>query len=177
MASRSICCARGLGENIDKVDDRFLTEPCCVVFKKSFVLGECDRINASLKMSLILDNDWNLSTRNPRFFVLTFFREIRKSEFLVYSWYEKGDGYCMIGSRKEWKRIIRLINDIRQSTSDDKLVNWKLMQIYSGQLKLARVGEQKFRNANTRIDFLGDWESINGSNETIAMEWIHLNYY
>lgn len=44
----------------------------------------------------------------------------------------------MIGSRKEWKRIIRLINDIRQSTSDDKLVNWKLMQIYSGQLKLAR---------------------------------------
>lgn len=61
----------------------------------------------------------------------------------------------MIGSRKEWKRIIRLIN-IRQSTSDDKLVNWKLMQIYSGQLKLARVGEQKFRNANTRIDFLGD---------------------
>lgn len=54
MASRSICCARGLGENIDKVDDRFLTEPCCVVFKNSFVLGECDRINASLKTSLIL---------------------------------------------------------------------------------------------------------------------------
>ena len=124
MASRSICCARGLGENIDKVDDRFLTEPCCVVFKKSFVLGECDRINASLKMSLILDNDWNLSTRNPRFFVLTNIfswnskkRVLPRScNVLVHSWYEKGDGYCMIGSRKEWKRIIRLINDIRQST-------------------------------------------------------------
>lgn len=48
----------------------------------------------------------------------------------MHSWYEKGDGYCMIGSRKECN--IRLI------TSDDKLVNWKLMQIYSGQLKLAR---------------------------------------
>lgn len=44
----------------------------------------------------------------------------------------------MIGSRKEWKRIIRLINDIRQSTMMMKLVNWKLMQIYPGQLKLAR---------------------------------------
>lgn len=56
----------------------------------------------------------------------------------------------MIGSRKEWKRIIRLINDIRQSTSDDKLVNWKLMQIYSGQLKLARELANKNLEMQTR---------------------------
>lgn len=64
--------------------------------------------------------------------------------------FEKGDEYCMIGSRKEWKRIIRLINDIRQSTSDDKLVNWKLMQIYSGQLKLARELANKNLEMQTR---------------------------
>lgn len=56
----------------------------------------------------------------------------------------------MIGSRKELKRIIRLINDIRQSTSDDKLVNWKLMQIYSGQLKLARELANKNLEMQTR---------------------------
>lgn len=56
----------------------------------------------------------------------------------------------MIGSRKEWKRIIRLINDIRQSTSDDKFVNWKLMQIYSGQLKLARELANKNLEMQTR---------------------------
>lgn len=56
----------------------------------------------------------------------------------------------MIGSRKEWKRIIRLINDIRQSTSDDKLVNWKLMQIYPGQLKLARELANKNLEMQTR---------------------------
>lgn len=55
----------------------------------------------------------------------------------------------MIGSRKEWKRIIRLIN-IRQSTSDDKLVNWKLMQIYPGQLKLARELANKNLEMQTR---------------------------
>lgn len=56
----------------------------------------------------------------------------------------------MIGSRKQWKRIIRLINDIRQSTSDDKLVNWKLMPIYPGQLKLARELANKNLEMQTR---------------------------
>ena len=46
-----------LGENTDKLNDRFLTESCCVVLANSFLPCERDRINASLETSLTFDRD------------------------------------------------------------------------------------------------------------------------
>lgn len=133
MASRSICRARG--ENIDNVDDRFLTEPCCVVFKKSFVLGECDRINASLKTSLILIEIYQIAKSK----ILC--RNLATRRFFVHSRYEKGG----LNGRE----------DIRLNHSDDKLVSSKLVQILgrSMRARLKRNGEQKFRNANAKNIF------------------------
>lgn len=44
-----------LGENADKLNDRFLTESCCVVSARTVLPCERDRINASLKTSLTFD--------------------------------------------------------------------------------------------------------------------------